>query len=292
MRTEGVAAMRDVRTCVSASSLERPFLRRLLSECARFSTRVAVSYCSHLYSGEPEDLDLFQDLRHEFDESHPGIFQFVQYESKGNNSCANHNSARVTGFRALKNNEDPSVSPWWVLFLDADEIPDGEAMRCWINQQGVTNTNLEPSTAYKLSNYWYFLLPTLRADALEDSVLLLPHSSVTVEGLQDRRERDGILAHTFGIARVKRGVLGDGGLPMFHHYSWVRTRPDLLRKVEHWGHRLDRPWRQLLEHAWALIDRSSSSSSRKEIDGEGLPSRDFVHGYKLLRVPDVHGIRL
>jgi hypothetical protein len=48
-----------------------------------------------------------------------------------------------------------------------------------------------------------------------------------------------------------------------HHYSWVRTKEEMLRKVKAWGHTNDKDWNTLIEEEFS-----------REFNG-----KDFVHGY-------------
>jgi hypothetical protein len=165
--------------------------------------------------------------------------------------------------------------------MDADEVPDGDRVSAFLERHG---PGLEPSSAYKLSNYWYFLTPELRALEHEDSVLLV-HSSWVVgadgsAALSHPRERDGIImVGSSGDRRVLRRVTGVNGLPMFHHFSWVRSHADLLRKVRGWGHRGQRDWVGLLSEAVQALQLGKP------------PHTDFVHGYPLERVNPMAGIR-
>jgi hypothetical protein len=51
---------------------------------------------------------------------------------------------------------------------------------------------------------------------------------------------------------------------MIHHYSWVRTKEEMLRKVKSWTHSGDRDWVSQVEKEFA-----------HEFNGT-----DFVHGYE------------
>lgn len=308
---------------VSASSLEKPFLTRLLRECAHFASLVVVTYGSHLFSGEPEDHAWFEQLRFSFD---PAVYKFVCYdvvapdlaerrrpqkEDEKNDDDANHaerdsvvnyhNIARQTGVACvddvLRASGVGDVGKCWLLFLDGDEVPRGRRFRVW--WETVTETRkdgaaietgapaentpdgaesdegvkclLETDCAYKLANYWYFLTSRLRADQLEDSVTLMRRDHVTRQGLSDEYERDGILAAApvRGVYRMVTDMRD--GEPMFHHYSWVRSRQDLHTKVATWGHKGDQPWTELLRDTWRVIDA-----------GNAYPETEFVHGYNLV----------
>ena len=55
---------------------------------------------------------------------------------------------------------------------------------------------------------------------------------------------------------------------MFHHYSWVRTKEQLLRKVASWGHNWERNWTEEVEKEFS-----------RPFNGV-----DFVHGYEFVEV--------
>ena len=65
-----------------------------------------------------------------------------------------------------------------------------------------------------------------------------------------------------------RDVLGLDDKPMFHHYSWVRTKEQLLLKVRCWSHNWERDWTKLVEEEFS----------------RPFSGIDFVHGYSFLEV--------
>lgn len=178
-----------------------------------------------------------------------------------------HNMARAEAVKLL---ESLSLRDTWVLFLDADEIPDGALFAQWFLANSV---HLRETMAYKLACHWYFLKPTWRAREEEDSIVLIHHGRLSREALTDERERDGLVRHCPG--GCMRRLMSSQGV-MFHHYSWVRSRAGLLHKVQTWGHRRDRDWIALLGSLWTM----------KEPPANG----DFVHGYQYDLVDDIHGL--
>ena len=54
------------------------------------------------------------------------------------------------------------------------------------------------------------------------------------------------------------------GLPMLHHYSWVRTKEQMLKKVRTWWHNKDRNWEKSVEEEFS----------------RPFSGKDFVHGYE------------
>ena len=58
-------------------------------------------------------------------------------------------------------------------------------------------------------------------------------------------------------------VLSLTGRPMMHHFSWVRSKDEMITKVKNWGHASDKNWILLIEEEFS---RSFNGT-------------DFVHGY-------------
>lgn len=225
-----------------------------------------------MYDGAPEDSSLYHELERRFDGDRDRL-SFVTYDVDvdiaRDRPYEMHNMSRVCGYEHAVH-ANPCVS--WVLFLDGDEVPDGESFSVWWR----TNTR-DSDVAYKFSNYWYFLLSTLRADQTEDSVLMIHSKNIRPHTLlYGERERDSLLQD---CPSVHRRMVDRSAGSMFHHFSWVRSRKDLVKKVTTWGHKGDRPWKQLLEHCWAMMDEMGVT-----------PRVDFVHGYRLVVVDDMFGL--
>ncbi len=257
---------------VNYCSNEKPFIVPLLQQCRLvLNAQVIVSIGTHMYDMTPEDSTLIAELQTQFPEVH-----FIWYSV--DTACPLpprnpllqrpnaywHNIARITGWNhARKTNDD------WVLFLDADEIPDGPRLHHWVQ----TVLPLLPTDfAYKLGNYWYFREPIYQATILEDSPVLIHTSRLSTQVLMTDHERDGILAasHTKCI----RHVVDQDKVPMIHHFSWVRSKDSLLKKIRTWGHQHDMDWTYLIE---------------KEFAGT-FSGKDFVHGYTYMTVPNVFNI--
>jgi hypothetical protein len=274
---------------VSYCSNERPFVRKLLREALASADVVVVSIGERLYTGEPEDEAGAAALEAEFGAD--GRVRFVRYAVPDDLLQAPielHNRSRSAAVEDLRRHVEyrgEAEAAWWVLLLDGDEVPDGALFAAWWrvaagadgDGDGYDGPLGDPAVAYKLANYWYFLHPRLRAVPAEDSVVLVHLSRLTPAALAHPRERDGVLLVGLqvggaglgaGLARVQRPVLSLDGRPMFHHYSWVRSRAALFAKVANWGHARDRDWPALLRRALAELDA-------------GRVPHEFVHGYAL-----------
>lgn len=165
-----------------------------------------------------------------------------------------HNLQRIVGLSYAKQER--------VLFLDVDEIMEGSTFLKWLN--GFDYRNYE---AIQLSCYWYFREPTFRAKNHEHSPLFVAQSAITNAFLTHPYERAGSFVEVTGCKL--QAVMSLENQPMCHHYSWVRTKEQMLRKVRSWGHREEWDWQTLVE---------------KEFSGS-FSGRDFVHGYAFDKVP-------
>jgi tetratricopeptide (TPR) repeat protein len=219
-----------VSVIVNYCSLEREFLPAVLDECAHFASEIVVSFGSHLYDGTLEDAEHMESLWKQYTS-----VKFVQYKvdigidlmrQKGVERRPHaywHNLARWTGLQAVKMSQ-------WVLFLDADEIPDGLRMRAWLEQ-----TTLGLDICYHLANYWYFKSPNNQALTWEQSSILMHCAGLTDADIFSDQERDN-LGFMRGIQN-RDYVTGLDSLPLIHHLSWVRSKSILLKKLNTWGHK-------------------------------------------------------
>eukprot|EP00798_Chlamydomonas_sp_ICE-L_P001279 gene1279-32627_t len=150
-----------------------------------------------------------------------------------------HNLARQTAFHEARSHT--GYRPFWAFLLDADKVPDGDALRAWSSTHRDKIEHDGSHVMYKMGNYWAFMHPCLVSMLLQDSIVLV-HSNVLgpPRALTHKRERDGIadaIISGGGGVVVRRNVLSDGikggprpstlpscnGQAMFWHYSWVRT---------------------------------------------------------------------
>jgi len=222
--------MNHISVVINYCSLEREFLNICIRECMKFSNDIVVSYGTHFYDGSIEDHEYIKQ-----EISNNKNVQFVKYEvdvavdlykQRGVEKRPHaywHNLARWTGLNAVKRDE-------WILFLDVDEIPDGERFKAWSKE-----TQLEKDTNYSLANYWYFKSPNYQATDWEETAKLVYSNNITEDSIFGDSERDH-LQDTVG-KKTARFVLGLDVLPLIHHYSWVREKEVLLRKIKSWGHK-------------------------------------------------------
>lgn len=248
-------------TVVNFCTNEIRFIADCLHSALQFSSQVVVPVASHFFDGTLENKDLLEQVYSAFpqclfveypfipDQIPAAVFKAVRPDPFW------HCLSRLIGVKALKEEIET------VLFLDADEVADASAVNEWLDC-----SDYEQHTALKLANYWYFREPIYQAETLEDSIVLVQKKALSAEILLHDEERNAVYDSLPGPKR--RMVLGTGGQPLFHHYSWVRTEAEMLKKVRSWSHRKDRNWEDLV---------------RNEFSGP-FQGTDFVHGYRFRTV--------
>lgn len=248
----------SIATLINFSSNEVAFLAPCLQQVLTFSKQVIVSLSDHFFDGSSENLALLDQLYAE----HPHV-EFIEYAFDVNHSFYRfqsphfyHNIGRMLGMYHLH----PRIE--YVLFLDVDEIIEAERWLQWLKSSSYLKY-----TACTLACYWYFREPIYQALHWEDTPLLVKRDQLTYDHIMHPEERYGTFLNISGDK--KRMIKGPDEQPMIHHYSWVRTKEQMLKKVMSWGHREERDWKRLVEEEFS----------------HPFQGKDFVHGYRFLEVP-------
>jgi len=239
-------------TVITFCSIDRRFVSHCIDQARKFSDEIICTYSPNLQDGRVDDSAVLQEIIRE----NAGKAEFISVPLR--NEADKYGVSPVCGFRwagfkALQNKPD------WVLFLDADEIIDGERffdVSAALNSpyyEGMCN-------AFSLRCYWYFRSAKYQATKTENAGTAIRREMMKPEYIFNRMERWGACAAPLYVHDVR----GADGLPLCHHYSWVRTKQEMLDKVRGWGHCHDRDWTKLVEAEFS-----------HEFNG-----RDFVHGYE------------
>lgn len=256
-------------TIVNFCTNESRFLKNCLEQAHSFSSQVIIPVCDHFFDGTPENRPLLEAIYRAFPECIFVEYPFIQKQIPKRIFKAIdpahfwHSLSRLLASQFL--NEKIET----VLFLDADEVADGDRFAEWLE---CSDYNFH--TVLKMANYWYFREPRYRAVEWEDSIVLAQRRSLEPRLLLKQEEREAIYDSLPGPKR--RMVLSVDGYPMFHHYSWVRTEEEMLKKVRSWGHKKDRDW---------------EAQVKKEFEAP-FSGTDFIHNYQFNTVKPIFDIRL
>lgn len=251
----------EIATVINFCTNDWKFLKASIEESQKFSKQIVVSISDHFFDGKEENHQLLQKIYKAFPEvdflQYPFIPQKIPKRIFKKVEPAHfwHSLSRLLAVKKLHEEIE------YVLFLDADEVPSAKEFIRWLDTGLYRNY-----TCLKLANYWYFRSFENQATKWEDSISLVRKTALTDALLLDEKERDAFYLKMAGPKR--RNVVGEENKPMFHHYSWVRSKEEMLKKVLSWGHSQDRNWESLVH---------------KEFEGP-FSGTDFVHGYSYRQV--------
>ncbi|MBS0604705.1 MAG: hypothetical protein JSS60_06685 [Verrucomicrobia bacterium] len=243
-------------TIINFCSNDYPFLRHSIDSVKPFSSQILIPVCDHFFDGKEEDRETLDRIYAENPDVQFLEFPFNEKGLYGSHSSVYwHNLARLIGRFFLKEEIQ------FALFLDCDEVVDTPRFIQWLE-----TFPYQDYASLRLLNYWYFRESNLQARTWEDTPLLARKEILDGAILMNDRERAGM--HDLTVGKKAGKVAGVDGKPLIHHYSWVRTKEQLLRKVVSWSHNRDRDW----------VSRVEEEFSRP------FNGTDFVHGYEFVEV--------
>jgi hypothetical protein len=241
------------------STIDYRFLKCNLDQLSKFCDEIIVPICTHFFNGQPEDETKLQQSK-DIINSYPNT-QVLMFDWDDPNKSPRyyHNLSRKLGTDIAKNN--------WLLFVDTDEILSDEFMP-WFDT--IKNTN----NSYWFTCHWYFRSATNQATRVEGAGLLTKkqYCNWILDSEHERQQ----LFHR--LPNFTNGhdypVVSLSGRPMMHHFSWVRSKEEMLTKVKNWGHASDKNWIALIEEEF-----------NRDFNGT-----DFVHGYNYNVVENIFNL--
>ena len=238
-------------------SLHEHFIDSLIEECSKVSKKIVLVVGSHLFDKSLEDDKKLNKIVEKF----PHIY-LVKYNSYNIESEFSHDytgnkistKSRILGFKkAMMIYEDVE----WFLFLDSDEIPDGDKLREYLLTNEISNEK-----NYIFSTYWYFREPIYQACSIEQNPLLVHINNLRDYYLETSHERMSYLDINFnGITLL---YTSDNGTPLFHHYSWVMNKQYMIQKVKYTLKKENH------DHYIKLVEEEFSKP---------FSMKDFIHNY-------------
>jgi hypothetical protein len=248
--------MKSIAAIINFCSNDYPFLRSCIEKVKQSVEEITIVVCDHFFDGTQENIEHLQSTYVEFPDCH-----FIQFPYESTNLYAHHGSHMWHNLARLLGTYFTSKEIDYLLFLDTDEIVETSRFVSWLKI-----FPWDRFQALRLGCYWYFREPVYQAMSWEDTPLLVEKNALTGDLLMHPCEREGLFYEIKG--EKKRNVLGLDGLPMIHHYSWVRTKEQMLKKVNTWGQNWRRDWTALVEAEFS----------------HPFLGKDFVHGYTFKRV--------
>lgn len=251
---------------INYCSYHKKFIKVLINECSKVTKNIMLIVGTHLYDKTLEDDSHLRDIVGNF--PYITVLKFnsenLQHELKDAiNKIAT--KSRIVGYKkALMRYEDVE----WFLFLDSDEIPEGERLKNFL-QSNVLN----PENGILFANYWYFRDPIYRSNAIEQNPLLVHVSNMKDHILETKYGRIAYIDISIRDKTIE--YVSDSKNPMFHHYSWCLNKELMKRKVEWSMHKKDH------QEMFEKIE--------KEFSGP-FSMKDFLHSYEYTVVENIFNI--
>lgn len=230
------------------STIDFRFLKANLDQLSKFSTEIIIPICDHFFNGEPENEEL---LKQSYDiiALYPNCTAYTfEWQGLNSNPGYYHNLSRALGTSVATND--------WLLFVDADEIVDDSFKEWFLNDARFTDMT------YWITCYWYFRDPTYQSKSYEGCGLLIKKDKCNWNiNIRDERQQ---FHHGPDFIHGGYNHILVNEKPMMHHFSWVRTEDEMIKKVMNWGHKNDIDWISLV----------------KEEFSRPFNGTDFIHGYE------------
>lgn len=218
-----------VSVVISYCNNDFAFLEDNIKQVKKFSNDIIVCYCEHSLNGKLENVTVIDEMKVIVGFYGGKLNKITLDEHKS--ARWHHNEMRYSGSTLAINN--------YVLFLDADEILEGDLFKEYIETNEYKNYDV---VAFKC--YWYFRERKYRAKATEQAGTLCNKSIINQSYIFSEAERWEFKNRP--NLRVKENVTYNGNI-LCHHYSWVRTKEQMINKVMSWGHKNDKDWLSLIE---------------------------------------------
>lgn len=211
------------------------WIEKCVEQASEISEEIIIPICDHFFDGTPENREIL-------DKTYSTLSKFskvkiIEYEwEPGYDTSYWDLISRIIGKEQMNSNND------WVMYLEADEIIDTVKFKEWIKTKEYENYD-----SIKFDNYFYFREPIYQSESWEASVVLVRKEYANINPFMKLAREQ---CHELLDVRKKRALDSDG-LPIIHHYSWVRTKEEMLRKVKSWFHNKDRDWVSLVEEEFS-----------------------------------------
>lgn len=236
---------------ISYCSNDEAFIQPLLNECKKFSDDIVIVSTNHFLDGQ-YDVNL-KDL------TQTKVKHLIYPWEVNQEPKYWHNHNRFLGLKE-------SIGDY-VMFLDADEIPDGDLMKEFLDS-GIHSS--VPIVTFEC--YWYFREPIYQAISTERCGVIIHRSFISEELIYHPMER-----WSFELTQIPYlDKVRHNNQILMHHLSWVRTKEQMLKKVNSWAHKSDKHWVSLIEEEFQY----------------SFKGRDFVHNYRYNEVDNIFNINI
>ena len=222
-------------TVINYCTIDDKFIRENIRQSLSFSKDIFIISGSHFFDGTPEDEEKIESLK-EFCRQFPNVHLIRFKWESGFHPRYWHNYARWIGIQ--------QCSTEYIMLLDSDEIFEGDTAIKSFSDRDFYNMY----DCYAFNSYWYFRETKFRAKEYSITNALMRKSILTKDMVFSEHERGAI--GMSGRYKCMHNVKYNGK-PFLYHFSWVRTKDEMLQKTSSWGHKDDKNWRELVEEEFS-----------------------------------------
>lgn len=231
-------------TIISYCTNDFRFISKCIEEAKKVSTNVTVIVCDHFFDGTPENRFLLDNTY----AKHPEC-QFIEFSYLADRIYSPFHQIGPEDWAKFWAATSRYIGYYYshhdyLLFLDSDEILNGEKCREWLETKEYTSYE-----AMRFASYLYAIKPTIVAKKVVNLPLLVKRDAFSPLTLLNDLERIGAFLSHAGPKKEK--IVGLDKKPFVHHYSWVRTKEECLWKTKTWSHREEEDWTSIIESAFS-----------------------------------------
>lgn len=187
---------------------------------------------SHMWNGTPEDENLLQESVEQFKDHSAVKFYRIDWQT------GQHPWYWEAAGRYLATQEI-SQECEYIMYIDIDEIIDIDRFTDWIKTE-----EYKKYDCIKLAGYWYWREPVYRSGPEYNTVMTVASLAKQLPLVSGGREVYFTCSPNQHRTDINR--------PLLDHYSWVRTKEQMLHKVQNWGHASDRTdWQHRVEEEFS-----------------------------------------
>ncbi|MGE5499137.1 MAG: tetratricopeptide repeat protein [Syntrophothermus sp.] len=221
---------------INYSSIDYEFLPHCLNNLKAFASQIIIPVADHFYIKIPENTGLLEQAIAENSGSGIKFIKFRIDEKSSRNPMHWYNFARYIGFMELGDDVD------YVIFLNADEIPDAQRFSNWLNSGEYNQFDV-----IEFSCYSYFRETCYQAEQFPSAGSMVKKSILSRECfLQNQDQHVRNFSEIF-VNNVKTMAAGLDNLPLIHDFFWVKEKDDLLLKIALTGEENLKNWKERIE---------------------------------------------
>lgn len=222
-----------ITTIINFCTFDWRCIGKCIEEAKKYSSQILIPVCDHFFNGEKEDRLLLDAIYRK----HKDV-EFIEFPYLPDRLCNRYvncgpdhhdwiaywcSTSRYIAFFYVNPESE------YILFLDSDEIHDGDEMKKWIQSPEFANHD-----CFRFEFYYYFRQARYQAPTIHKAGLMVKKELITPKMILNPWERFGTFSKIKG--KTFENVSGIDQEAIVHHYSWVQTKEECLQKEKSWGH--------------------------------------------------------